>query len=196
MADFNLRAEQVEDNENLRVFSVQNQADAQLLLEVPKDNGDDNLKVRIMDNQADAALNVFFLGGVERPWVPTDSEALLSWYDASDADTITESGGNVSQWDDKSVNGYDLAQGSGGNQPSWGLGAQINGMNVINFNQARHAVTEQGSLYGACLPFGGHGHRYESVILVTAVLLNLTDLNITLPGDNRGIHHVDAFHQG
>ncbi len=44
--------------------------------------------------------------------------APLVWFDASDPDTITSSGGLVSQWDDKSGNGYDVTQGSAVNQPT------------------------------------------------------------------------------
>lgn len=40
-----------------------------------------------------------------------------AWYDADDASTITESGGAVSQWDDKSGNGHNLAQATGAEQP-------------------------------------------------------------------------------
>lgn len=52
------------------------------------------------------------------PWTPLDlGSALVAWYDAGDAATITESGGAVSQWNDKSGNTNHLAQGTGANQP-------------------------------------------------------------------------------
>lgn len=51
-----------------------------------------------------------------KPWTPAEITT-AAWYDASDSDTITESGGSVSQWDDKSGNGRHAAQGTGANQP-------------------------------------------------------------------------------
>ena len=40
----------------------------------------------------------------EKPpsWLPTNLPNLTGWFDASDASTITESGGRISQWNDKS----------------------------------------------------------------------------------------------
>lgn len=65
------------------------------------------------------------------PWSP----ALISteaWFDAADPDTITDAGGNVSQWDDKSGNARHVAQGTGSKQPSTGS-RTINGVNVLDF---------------------------------------------------------------
>jgi fibronectin type 3 domain-containing protein len=64
-------------------------------------------------------------------WTP----ALLTtaaWYDASDAGTLTESGGAVSQWNDKSPNGLHL-QAAGGQEPLTGS-TSINGNNAIDFD--------------------------------------------------------------
>lgn len=48
---------------------------------------------------------------------PDNIGGLALWLDANDSSTITESGGLVSQWDDKSGNGNDALQGTGANQP-------------------------------------------------------------------------------
>ena len=66
-------------------------------------------------------------------WSPAASLNVLLWYDADDASTITESGGAVSQMDDKSGNDYHLAQGTGSKQPTTGSRTQ-NGLNVIDFD--------------------------------------------------------------
>jgi hypothetical protein len=55
------------------------------------------------------------------------------WLDASDTGTITESGGSVSQWDDKSTNGLDVTQATGTAQPKTGT-RTINGLNVLDFD--------------------------------------------------------------
>jgi hypothetical protein len=64
---------------------------------------------------------------------PSDISDLTLWLDASDTATITESGGAVSQWDDKSSDGRDFAQSTAGAKPTTGATTQ-NGLNVINFD--------------------------------------------------------------
>jgi hypothetical protein len=71
--------------------------------------------------------------------------ALLSpdlWLDADDATTITASGSpaKVSQWNDKSGNGYNVAQATGAAQPSTGAATQ-NGRNVLSFDGNDHLVS-------------------------------------------------------
>lgn len=51
-------------------------------------------------------------------FAPSDLANLQYWFDASDAATITEAAGKVSQWDDKSGNNRDVAQGTGALQPT------------------------------------------------------------------------------
>jgi hypothetical protein len=58
-------------------------------------------------------------------WTPADITT-LAWYDASDASTITEAAGAVSQWDDKSGNSRDVVQATGSKQPLWNLSDSIN----------------------------------------------------------------------
>jgi hypothetical protein len=67
-----------------------------------------------------------------RPWTPIEVQAEL-WLDANDADTITQSSGFVSLWEDKSGNGRNAQQATGDNQPAIGV-TTLNGRNVISFN--------------------------------------------------------------
>jgi len=53
------------------------------------------------------------------------------WLDASDASTITESGGSVSQWDNKGTLS-NFVQATSANQPTTGANT-LNGLNVIDF---------------------------------------------------------------
>ena len=55
------------------------------------------------------------------------------WLDASDTSTITESGGAVSQWDDKSGNGNHPVQATAAKQPSSGT-RTLNSLNVLDFD--------------------------------------------------------------
>lgn len=67
-------------------------------------------------------------------WTPADlSVEPISWVDASDESTITESGGNVSLIADKTSNGNDLSQGTGSQQPE--TGQTLNGLNVLTFDR-------------------------------------------------------------
>lgn len=63
---------------------------------------------------------------------PADVADLTLWLDASDSATITESGGLVSQWDDKSGNTNHATQATGSLQPTTGT-RTLNGLNVIDY---------------------------------------------------------------
>jgi hypothetical protein len=58
---------------------------------------------------------------------------LVLWFDAADLSTITASSGAVSQWNDRSGNGYNVTQGTAVNRPTTGS-ATLNGLNVISFD--------------------------------------------------------------
>lgn len=64
---------------------------------------------------------------------PSTITGLQAWWDASDASTITESSGSVSQVDDKSGNSNHLTQSTGSSQPSLVSAAQ-NGLSVLRFD--------------------------------------------------------------
>lgn len=71
--------------------------------------------------------------GAAAAFSPSDLAGLKAWYDASDAATITSSGGAVSQWNDKSGNGLHLSQGTAANRPTTGS-ATRNSLNVLSFD--------------------------------------------------------------
>jgi hypothetical protein len=72
------------------------------------------------------------------PFSPLDLTPSL-WLDAADTLTITELLGSVSQWNDKSGNGYNVVQASGANQPITGT-RTVNGLNVLDFNGTSHRL--------------------------------------------------------
>ena len=53
------------------------------------------------------------------PFSPTQLANLFAWFDASDAATITESSGAVSQWSDKSGNARHVTQSTAGAKPTY-----------------------------------------------------------------------------
>lgn len=56
----------------------------------------------------------------------------IGWWDAADVSSLTVGGGTVSQWNDKSGNGYHLTQATGGFQPAYSR--TINGITVLEFD--------------------------------------------------------------
>ena len=67
-----------------------------------------------------------------QPFSPLALQPRL-WLDAADASTITASSGAVSEWRDKSGNGYAFTQATSTAQPTTGTTTQ-NGLNVISFD--------------------------------------------------------------
>jgi len=55
------------------------------------------------------------------------------WLDGEDLSNITQSGGSVSQWSDKSGNSRHFTQSTGANQPTTGT-RRLNNRNVIDFD--------------------------------------------------------------
>ena len=73
------------------------------------------------------ALAAFMAGGFSPPQIP----GLQTWKSARETDTITETSGDVSQWDDQSVEGNNVVQATGANQPTT---SSVNGNPSILFD--------------------------------------------------------------
>ena len=67
------------------------------------------------------------------PFSPDDIAGLSLWLDADDGSTLTLSGSNVTQWDDKSSNGYDVSQGTTSRQPTLQTGV-LNSKDGVRFD--------------------------------------------------------------
>jgi hypothetical protein len=65
-------------------------------------------------------------------FTPASITGLKAWYDAADTSSISLSGSDVTQWNDKSANAYNLTQGTSARRPSSGVNT-LNGRNVITF---------------------------------------------------------------
>jgi hypothetical protein len=81
-------------------------------------------------------------------WTPADISTAL-WLDAADATTITESGGSISQWNDKSGNSRHAIQATSGNRPTV-LTGTLNSKNVIAFNGSSQWFSNISSYTGQC----------------------------------------------
>ena len=71
-------------------------------------------------------------GTQKNNWTPAEIDTAL-WLDAADASTITEIGGAVSQWDDKSGNGRNASQGDSALRPAY-LPTSFNGKPTLETN--------------------------------------------------------------
>ncbi len=71
-------------------------------------------------------------GGSASLFIPTDLTNLELWLDASDESSIAHSGGDITQWSDKSGNAYHATAYDGFGTPKTGL-STYNGHNVIDF---------------------------------------------------------------
>jgi hypothetical protein len=88
-------------------------------------------------------------------WLP-DIAGLQLWLDADDSDTITLNGGTVSQWNDKSGNGYNVSQSTASNQPTYTASA-LNGKSVVRFDGGDE-------LNGSATVVGGSTNRTVFVV--------------------------------
>jgi hypothetical protein len=87
-----------------------------------------------LDGADTSTLYTTDAGPVTAVAAPTDISGCVGWWDASDAASITQSGGLVSQWNDKSGQG-NHATASGTRQPAFVSNA-LNGKSVIAFDGA------------------------------------------------------------
>lgn len=81
----------------------------------------------------DEGISVLGALGAASPTFSPSDLSLGAWYDVSDSDTITESGGSVSQVDDKSGNGLHLVQGTASLQPTL-QSAALNSLDTLRYD--------------------------------------------------------------
>ena len=69
------------------------------------------------------------------------------WLDAADPSTVITNGSNVTQWNDKSPNGYNATQGTAINQPI--IINKLNGLNTLNFNGSQYLTVSSSLDFGS-----------------------------------------------
>jgi len=112
-------------------------------------------------------LGLTTLRGRAAGFSPLDIPNLAGWWDASDTSTITESGGSVSQWDDKSGNGLHVTQAVSAEQPSTGLATQ-NSLNVLSLDGSQYLKNASPNL--------------DSDLTIVCVFKVVSATNFTMPG--------------
>lgn len=107
---------------------------------------------------------------------PTDISGLVLWLDASDTDTITESGGAVSQWDDKSGNNNDVTEST--NKPTTGS-RTVGPLNAIDFDGSNDELSRA----DAC---GITGNPDLTAVIVFDIDANSNAHNMLQVGEGSG----------
>lgn len=156
------------------------------------------------------SLSLFTSLGLSRGgFSPADIAGLQLWLDAADESTITESGGAVSQWDDKSGNGNHVVQATAASQPTTGTHT-LNGLNTLyndggdfmltgsalslsgftTFAVFEHIAengmffgTDLNTAYGPVYELGNNGSGAGSNIGSTSIYVNGTLLTSTTRND-------------
>lgn len=92
---------------------------------------------------------MFSAAVVAQSFVPSDIPNLYQWLDASDSSSITSSSSLISQWNDKSGNGYHATQSTDSKKPSIstspsnGLPSVVFGPDGNSFNEIMHTTAPQ-----------------------------------------------------
>ena len=76
--------------------------------------------------------NLALLGASQGAFLPSDIAGLKLWLDADDSSTITLSGSEITQWDDKSSSGFIFTPASSSQRPTLTVSAQ-NGRDAATF---------------------------------------------------------------
>lgn len=100
---------------------------------------------------------------------PTSVSGLVAWYDVTDAASVTQIAGLVSQLNDKSGNGYHLVQATGGNQPTYTSTGGANNKAHIIFTSGK-TLAKTGVTQG--LPYTAYVLLRQNSIVDNGLLLN------------------------
>jgi len=118
-------------------------------------------------------------GGVPPPFDPNSIAGLELWLDASDASTITLSGSDITQWDDKSDNAHILTPEGAGQEPSIVL-AERNGRDVSRWINANSDAMQ--SAVNSGISGTNFAYTYFGVINLTTLVTFSTMLGLN-PND-------------
>jgi hypothetical protein len=111
-------------------------------------------------------------GTIRTSWSPTQlASALVSWWDASDASTITLNGSGVSSWANKVAGAPAAAQGTAANQPTYSATGR-NGRPALTFDGTNDVLT--------FTPTGFPSGSGQAVTVVAVGWINGSTASITM----------------
>jgi M6 family metalloprotease-like protein len=123
---------------------------------------------------------VLLTGGA---WSPA-SLSPMAWYDASDTNTLIQSGGVVSQWSDRSGQSNHLSQSTVAYRPVTTNG-QINGLTAISFDGGNDVLRTATNPFGATI-----SNAFVMAVLNVGVLGSSTAFSLSASGANRWQSHA------
>jgi hypothetical protein len=103
-------------------------------------------------------------------WTPADITTAL-WLDAADESTITESGGGVTQWNDRSGNGRNATQATAASRPARTSGG-LNSLNVITFDGSDDWMACAASVFSSRLAYSWFAVARRSTTATVATLFS------------------------
>lgn len=98
-------------------------------------------------------------------WTP-DEISTTMWFDAEDAGTVTTDTGGVSQWSDKSGNGFHVTQGSSDRRPDYDATGWSNGNAQLDFTQYSSNTARKDTLGRNVSGDGISGSAYTLFVVV------------------------------
>lgn len=124
-------------------------------------------------------------------WTPASLPSLRLWLDGHDAATVTTANSAVSQWNDKSGNGYNLTQATSGDRPSHSTTTGL-----LTFDGTSDCLAGSASIFGT----GSFSYLIGIVATTTTITgermiswagTNATrqSLHISLPGATTSLRH-------
>ncbi len=123
----------------------------------------DNISVKEANVISSKSVGKKALTYATKPWTPDQLGAnLFAWFDSADYSTITESGGAVAQWSDKSGNGNHVTQATAGYKPTYsvnGFTGQASlyfaGDDYLNNTATNHAANAKIQVFAVMRPTTG-----------------------------------------
>jgi len=107
--------------------------------------------------------------------LPTNVSQLVAWFDADDASTFTLSGTAVSEWRDKSGNGFAVSQGTANNQPA--RTGTVRGRACIDFDGTNDTLFTDGT--GLASAYNG---QRPITLIVVGEMHNAAEYGISSTG--------------
>jgi hypothetical protein len=120
---------------------------------------------------------------------PTDIAGCTLWLDAADSNAMVLSGTNVTQWRDKSGNGYNFSVPSSFTSPTYSSNA-INGLNSVSFAGAGTQGASTNILANTSIPIVGSAYSIFAIARQNASAPSYTGYNYILKGNTSSDYFV------
>jgi hypothetical protein len=146
-----------------------------------------------LEGRADGTVPLGFWGAAaSAPFTPASLPGLSLWLDASNAASITSSGGAVSQWNDLSGNGNNVTQSVSGAKPNIATAVAPSGLNAMYFVSS---PTVQFFNLASTINLDSAGYTLFAVVKRVSTVRIACILGSTLSSGNKyyGLWYSDSY---